>query len=146
MSLSLHTIKSAKGSRPKSRRVGRGSGSSKGTTAGKGTKGQGARSGGRNRRALRGIRRLMLSTPKLRGFKSLKPKDAIVTLAELEAAFQDGTTVNPRTLKAKGLVTSASKSVKILGNSGLKKKLTIVGCAVTASAKAAIEKAGGSLN
>jgi large subunit ribosomal protein L15 len=146
MSLSLHTIKAAKGSRPKSRRIGRGHGSSKGTTAGKGTKGQGARTGGRNRRALRGIRRLMLSTPKLRGFKSLKAKSAIVSLEQLDAAFQDGTTVNLRVLKSKGLVTPETMSVKILGNAGLTKKLTVTGIGATASAKAAIEKAGGSLN
>lgn len=146
MSIAMHTLKPAKGSRKKSRRLGRGRGSSKGTTAGKGTKGQGARTGGRNRRALRGLRRLVLSTPKLRGFRSLKAKPEVLSVAEIAAAFENGAKVTPRTLKQKGLVTDAKASVKLLGGGEIKVKLLVAGCAVTEGAKAAIEKAGGSVN
>lgn len=142
----MHTLKPAKGARRKSRRVGRGNASSKGTTAGRGTKGQLARAGGRNRRALRGMRRILLSTPKLRGFKSLKKKPATVNVAVLDKAYRSGETVNPDTLAKKRVVTSVSAGVKILGSGDIKKKLAVTGCAVSGGAKKKIEDAGGSVS
>lgn len=142
MMLSLHTIKPAKGAKPKVKRVGRGNSSGKGTTAGRGTKGQGARSGGRNRRKLRGLRQVLLATPKLRGFKSSAKKATIVSLAQLDATFESGATVTPKTLSKKGLLTTTG-GVKVLANGKLTKKLVITGCAVSAAAKAKIESAGG---
>lgn len=145
MAIEMHKLKPAEGSRKKVKRVGRGNSSGKGTTAGRGTKGQAARTGGRNRRKLRGFRQIMLSTPKLRGFKSNKPKPETVSLAAVVRVFGAGEPVSPKALVQKGLVASAANGVKILGGTKakLKRKLTVTGCAVTASAKRAIEEAGG---
>ncbi|MDD5251947.1 MAG: 50S ribosomal protein L15 [Patescibacteria group bacterium] len=144
MTLSLSELKGARGARRQPKRVGRGNASGKGTTAGKGTKGQRARTGGRNRITLLGIRRLVMSTPKLRGFKSQYPQAAAVNVGQL-AAFGPGVTVDLRALKAKGLVPSPAKRAKILGGGELKKKIVIAGLEVSASAKAKIEAAGGTI-
>ncbi len=146
MAIEMHNLKPAEGSRKKTKRVGRGNSSGKGTTAGRGTKGQAARTGGRNRRKIRGFRQIMLSTPKLRGFKSNRPKPATVSLAAVAKAFASGETVTPKAVAQKGLVASYDKGVKILGSGAkakLKTKLVVSGCAVTAGARQAIEAAGG---
>jgi len=143
-SLSLSTLRPARGAKQRpDKRVGRGNASGKGTTAGKGTKGQKARTGGRNRLKTLGMRRLIMSTPKLRGFKSLSPSASPVNLGELDAAYKAGEVVNVRSLKAKGLVPVISSKVKVLGGGSLKKKLVVTGCLVSASAKEAILAAGG---
>jgi large subunit ribosomal protein L15 len=141
--LKLHDLKPAPGSRNKSKRVGRGNASGKGTTAGRGTKGQAARTGGRNRRKLRGFRQIMLATPKLRGFKSLKAKPETVQLASVIKAFAANESVTPASLVKKGLVSVTKNGVKIIGKADLQKKLVIEGCAVTASVREAVVKAGG---
>lgn len=143
MSLSMHNMRPARGSKSQPKRVGRGNASGKGTTAGRGGKGQKARTGGRNRLKLLGMRHIMLSTPKLRGFNSRYAKDEVVTLRTLGRAFESGSKVSPVTLAKKGLVSGSSAKVKILGSGTLKKKLVVMGCAVSATAKAAIEAAGG---
>ena len=146
MTLSLHSLRAAKGARTsKPKRVGRGGGSGKGTSAGRGTKGQKARTGGRNKLKMLGIRRIVMATPKLRGFKSHFEKSAVVNLVEVANVFAVGIRVTPASLAAKGLVPSGAKRVKILGGSAIIKKLTIVGCEVSASAKSAIEAQGGSV-
>ncbi|MEA3249172.1 MAG: 50S ribosomal protein L15 [Patescibacteria group bacterium] len=145
MTIQMHNLKPAGGSRKKSKRVGRGNASGKGTTAGRGTKGQGARTGGRNRRKMRGFRQIMLATPKLRGFKSNRPKPETVSLAAVVKSFGANDPVTPKALLQKDMVTSLRFGVKILGGTKtkLKKKLIVTGCAVTASVKKAIEEAGG---
>ncbi len=143
MSLSLHTLKPAKGAKRYHKRVGRGNASGKGTTAGRGGKGQTARTGGRNRLKLLGMRHLMLSTPKLRGFKSHHGKPASFNLGQLNSAFQNGEMVSPKTLAKKGLVSSASARVKVLASGNLKKKLAVAGCEVSEQAKEKIVAAGG---
>jgi len=145
MAIAMHNLKPAGGAKRKFKRVGRGNASGKGTTAGRGTKGQAARTGGRNRRKLRGFRTVMLSTPKLRGFKSDKPKMTTVNLEAVAGEFGSGDVISPKTLAQKGMIASAKGNVKILGNAAfkLKKKLSVAGCAVTGSAKKAIEEAGG---
>ncbi len=142
MSLALHTIKPFSGSKKKVKRVGRGLGST-GTYSGRGQKGQKARSGGKKGLKLMGIRRLLLSTPKSRGFKSPYKKMVVVNVSDLEKKFKDGDKVTPQTLLEKGLVGKMKAEVKILGDGELKKKLIIEDCAVSASAKEKIEKAGG---
>jgi large subunit ribosomal protein L15 len=141
----MHNLRSAKGARTKVKRVGRGNGSGKGTTAGRGTKGQAARTGGRGGRKLRGIRKIMLSTPKLRGKrnKSLNGKLATVTLGALDSAYQAGETVTPENLERKGLIASSAAGVKVLGGGTLKKKLIVVNCTASEAAKALIAEAGG---
>ncbi len=127
-----------------------GRGGKRGKTAGRGTKGQKARAGHKIRPEIRDfIKRL----PKLRGRgknsnQSIQIKPVAISLAELETVFADGDTVTRTAIFAKGLVrvtSSKTPQVKILGTAELKKKLTIVGCLVSSSAKAAIEKAGGSI-
>lgn len=139
----MHTLKPARGSRKQLKRVGRGGGSGKGTTAGRGGKGQTARTGGRNKLKRIGMRHLILQTPKLRGFKSLKPKFAVVNLELINTAFAAGERVTPETLAKKGLVDKWESRVKILGEGDLKKKILVSGCAVSESAKAKITAAGG---
>lgn len=144
MALTLHKIKSFPGSRKKVKRVGRGLGS-KGTYSGRGQKGQKARSGGRKGLKLLGMKRIILSTPKLRGFKSPYAKMSVVNVSDLEKKFKDGEIVNPKTLLEKRLVGKMNVAVKILGDGELKKKLIIEKCAVSASAKEKVEKAGGQI-
>ncbi len=144
-SLSMHTLRPARGAKSQPKRVGRGNASGKGTTAGRGGKGQTARTGGRNKLKLLGMRHMMLQTPKLRGFQSHHPKAAAITLGMLNKAFVDGQTVSPATLAKRKLVASASAKAKIVADGKLKKKLTVVGCAVSEAAKEKIIAAGGSV-
>ena len=145
MSIELHTLKLGKGSRTTSFRIGRGNASGRGTTAGKGTKGQRARSGGRNKLKLKGIRAMMLSFPKNRGFRSAYVKAEIVTLERLAKVFTAPGSVDLATLKRKGLIHASALSAKIIGKGELNAALKISGVAVTAAAKALVEKAGGSV-
>ncbi|MEK7115824.1 MAG: 50S ribosomal protein L15 [Patescibacteria group bacterium] len=146
MTLTLHTIKPQKGARTKSFRIGRGNASGRGTTAGKGTKGQRARTGGRKGLKLKGMKQMLLQIPKLRGFKSRYPKVATVTLANLAMRFTAGEKIDLRALKSKRLVPNTFTAAKIVGAEKILTALTLSGLAVSRSAKAAIEKAGGSVH
>lgn len=143
MALSLHTIKPSSGSKRSKKRVGRGH-ASRGITAGRGQKGQKARSGVGGLQRI-GVRKLMLATPKLRGFNSLNAKNAVVNVADIEKAFAKGDVVSPETLVAKKLIASAKNGAKILGNGDISISVTVAGCNVSGSAKEKIEKAGGSI-
>lgn len=143
MILRLHQLKPSAGSRHRPKRLGRGNASGHGTYSGRGCKGQKARSGGRNRLKQKGMRFLLLSTPKLRGFKSARIKPAAVNLSALERYFQEGEEITPDALRKKGLIGKMEKEVKILAGGGLTKKLEIKGCALSAAAKILVEKAGG---
>lgn len=145
MSLSLHNLKSSVGSRRKSKRLGRGDSAGQGSYSGKGQKGQKARSGGRHKLARKGLRNLLMSSPKLRGFKSFYPKAKVLNLEVLEKHFNDGDIINSGALKEKGLVSARAEKIKILGDGELTKKLTIEGMAVSGSAKDKIEAKGGSV-
>jgi large subunit ribosomal protein L15 len=129
---------------PDQKRVGRGIGSGKGKTAGRGTKGQNSRSGGGVRPGFEGGQNpLAKRLPKKRGFRSLTQNNyATVTLTELNEL--KGTNVTAATLFEQGLVKSATAPVKVLGTGELKKKLSVSLQAATATAKSAIEAAGGS--
>ncbi len=140
--LSLHTIQPAPGSRHVKRRVGRGG--KRGTTSGKGTKGQRARSGGRKRLAMKGLRKTLMAIPKQGGFRSRYPKVATVTLENLEKRFQVGDVVTSKSLHAKGLLREIAP-YKVLGTGTISKALTVKTAGASESAKAAIEKAGGKL-
>ena len=131
----------------KEKRVGRGG--KRGKTSGRGTKGQKARSGHKMRPA---IREILKKLPKQRGyaFASIQAAALVVNLKDLETNFKVGEIVNPKVLTERGLIrvrknASSQPVVKILGTGELTKKLTIAGCKVSESAKAAIEKAGGSI-
>lgn len=130
-------------------RVGRGG--KRGKTAGRGTKGQNARSGRKKRPELRDI---IKKLPKRRGYgknrgRTVNPariQSVSVTLASIERAFDAGASVDPKALAEKGLVPSrgAKRPVKIIGAS-VSSRITVSGCAVSAGARSAIEKAGGSV-
>ena len=118
--LSLNTIKQAKGASKMRKRVGRGNASGLGTYSGRGLKGQGQRAGVSNLKRL-GMRAQLLQTPKLRGFKSLKLKNQVVSVKAINLNFKDGETVSPITLAEKKLINAINEPVKILG----KEKLTV---------------------
>lgn len=134
-----------------SARVGRGG--KRGKTSGRGTKGQNARAGHRKRPEMRD---LVKKLPKRRGHgknraRTVRPQVvyAPVNLAALDKAFAAGDTVSPLTLRKKGLVGSRGGyilPVKILGTGSLSKKLSITDCFASASAKSAIEAAGGTIS
>lgn len=146
----LHSITKSKHQKTK-RRVGRGG--KRGKTSGRGHKGQ-KQHGGHGIRPE--IRDMIKKLPKRRGHGTnrartvhdSRPEYAPVNLAQIEAAYKAGETVSPETLVAKGLVaTRAGRAplVKVLGNGALTKKVTVENCKVSEAAKAAIEKAGGSI-
>lgn len=143
MSLSLHTIKPNKGARKSAKRVGRGLGST-GTYSGKGVKGQASRAGASGLQ-LKGIRALMLSIPKQRGFKSQKPKAKVLNVGDLATWFKDGDLITPDILSKRGIIEKAPGGIKILGTGDIAIKVTIKGCKVSASAAEKVTAAGGNI-
>ncbi len=140
MTLSINTIGKSKQTIKKRKRVGRGNSSGKGTYSGRGLKGQKARSGVSNLKRL-GMKQTLLRTPKLRGFKSLRPKNQIVKIGQINEYFKDGEIVSPQTLVAKGLIKKTSPAVKILGKDKLKiKKLSFKGVKMSASVAATVKE------
>ncbi|MCH8049108.1 50S ribosomal protein L15 [Patescibacteria group bacterium] len=141
--MALHNLKSSKPKKSK-KRLGRGFGSTRGRTSGRGQKGQKARSGVGGLKRL-GLRKLMFATPKLRGFKSQQPKMEIVNLRDLSEVFQKGEVVTPKALVKKKLISTARYGVKILGTGEIEGQFQIQGCAVSKSAAEKIIKAGGNI-
>ncbi len=145
MTLSLHTIKPAKGATGKRKRVGRGNASGHGTYSGRGLKGQKSRSGVSGLKRL-GMKQVTLRTPKKRGFKSQKPKNQVVNLSDVNEYFKEGATVNPASLSKHGLFDAAKGPVKVLGKGELTiKKLQFQNVKVSESAKTQIEKMDGTI-
>jgi large subunit ribosomal protein L15 len=143
--MKLHELKPAEGSRKTRNRVGRGTGSGNGKTAGKGHKGQNARSGGGVRPGFEGGQTPLFQRLPKRGFTNINRKDfAIVNLSTLNR-FEDGAEVTPELLLETGIVSNVKSGVKILGNGQLEKKLTVKANKFSASAKEAIESAGGTV-
>ena len=141
--MKLNELKSNEGSRKASTRRGRGLGSGLGKTAGAGQKGQNSRSGGGVRLGFEGGQTPIYRRVSKRGFtNSNKTVYAIVNVEDLNR-FEDGTTVNPTTLKEAGLISKNLDGVKILGTGTLTKKLTVSANKFSASAANAIESAGG---
>ena len=123
----------------KRKRVGRGNSSGHGTYSGKGQKGQRSRSGVSGLKRL-GMKQVLLRTPKKRGFKSLKPKDNIVNLIDINKNFKDKDKINPKILLKKGLIDNIKLDVKILGKGELKlKDLKFVGMKMSKSVKEKLE-------
>ncbi len=142
MSLGLHNLKVAAGSKKHKKRVGRGNASGHGTYSTRGAKGQKARSGSSGMKRL-GMRELMHQVPKLGGMSPRYPKMAVVNLETLEKCFKDGDIIDAKILISKNIIKSAKDGLKILGNGKLTKKLTVKANAFSKSAKDAIEKTGG---
>ena len=141
--MKLHELKPAEGSRKQRNRVGRGIGSGNGKTAGKGHKGQNARSGGGVRPGFEGGQNPLFRRLPKRGFTNINRKEyAIVNLDALNR-FEDGAEVTPALLLETGVVSNAKAGIKVLGNGTLNVKLTVKAHKFSASAKEAIENAGG---
>ena len=143
--MSLHELHPAPGSKKKRKRLGQGLGSGTGKTAGKGHKGQKARSGGGVRPGFEGGQMPMIRRIPKRGFNNAKFTKVfqIVNLESLEARFEQDATVGFEELYAHGLVKKDTVQVKILGNGDLSKALIVRADAFSAQAKAKIEAAGG---
>lgn len=141
----MHTLKPAKSAKSYSKRVGRGNASGKGTYSARGIKGQKARTGGRGGLKAMGLRRIVLSTPKRRGFRSLHPRAVIVTVDDLGQKVKDGEIVNVQRLVALGFIDRADTKVKILGGNTFAKKITVQGIPVSESARKMILDAGGTI-
>ena len=141
--MNLHELSPAAGSNTKAYRKGRGAGSGNGKTAGRGQKGQWARSGGGVRVGFEGGQMPLARRIPKRGFNNIfaKPLEAI-NVSALEK-FEDGAVVNAQALLEKGVLSKCEYGVKILGNGSITKKLTVQASAFSASAKEKIEAAGG---
>ena len=140
-------LSAPEGANKKRRIVGRGSSSGRGTTAGKGNKGQQSRSGGKTYIGFEGGQMPLYRRIAHRGFSNypFKKEFVVVNVTLLEEKYSAGETVNKETLLAKGLISKVDALVKILGTGDLTKELTVEVDKVSASAKAKIEKAGGSV-
>ncbi|QDQ04042.1 50S ribosomal protein L15 [Bacillus sp. BD59S] len=143
--MKLHELKPAEGSRKVRNRVGRGIGSGNGKTAGKGHKGQNARSGGGVRLGFEGGQTPLFRRLPKRGFTNINRKEfAIVNLSTLNR-FEDGTEVTPELLLETGVISKLNDGVKILASGAVEKKLTVKAHKFSSSAKEAIEAVGGSV-
>ena len=141
--MKLHELSPAPGSAKDAWRKGRGTGSGNGKTAGKGHKGQNARSGGGVRPGFEGGQFPIYRQHPKRGFKNPFAKHyAIVNVGDLEA-FVEGTTVDMDLLLATKTIRKPLDGLKVLGNGELTKKLTVKADVFSASAKEKIESAGG---
>lgn len=141
--MKLHELKPSEGSRKVRNRVGRGIGSGNGKTSGKGHKGQNARSGGGVRPGFEGGQMPLFQRLPKRGFTNINRKDyAVINLDRLNS-FDEGTEITPELLLETGTISKLKAGVKILGNGKLEKKLTVKANKFSASAKEAIEAAGG---
>ena len=143
--MKLHDLAPVEGSNKETKRVGRGHGSGWGKTAGKGHKGQNARSGGGVKPGFEGGQTKLARRIPKRGFNNIfAAKYTAINVSDLEK-FVDGTTVDTELLIAAGIVkkADATNGIKVLGNGELTKKLTVKANKFTATAKEKIEAAGG---
>lgn len=141
--MKLHELSPAFGSTKEVKRKGRGHGSGNGKTAGKGHKGQNARSGGGVRPGFEGGQMPLQRRIPKRGFTNIfATKYATVSVAALNS-FEDGATVDTEAIVAAGIIKKPLDGIKILGNGELTKKLNVKVAAYSASAKEKIENAGG---
>jgi large subunit ribosomal protein L15 len=150
--IGLNTLKPAPGSRKPRKRVGRGHGSGTGKTSGRGHKGAGARSGSKSRPGFEGGQMpIHMRMRKLRGphmkksmpFEMFRTHTQAVNLLDLEARFEKGDEVTVEAMRAKGLGTRKGVAIKVLAKGEITKPLTVHAHAFSASAREAIEAAGG---
>ena len=142
--MKLHELQPAYGSVKDVKRIGRGHGSGNGKTAGKGHKGQKARSGGSIRPGFEGGQMPLQRRMPKRGFNNIFAKEyAAVNISELEKRFESGAVIDAAALIESGAIKDAKDGVKILGNGELTKSLTVKAATFTAAAQEKIEKAGG---
>ena len=144
--MKLHELSPAEGSARDSFRKGRGPGSGNGKTAGKGHKGQNARSGGGVRPGFEGGQLPLYRKLPKRGFNNAKfAKVYAIVNVEALNAFEDGAVVDLDALLAKKIVRKANDGLKVLGNGELTRKFTVKATVFSATAKEKIEAAGGKI-
>lgn len=144
MTLRLHNLKPRPGAKHRTKRLGTGDRSGHGKTSGRGGKGQTARSGGSVRLGFEGGQMPLLRRIPKRGFnnRAFRTEFAIINLDQLNV-FEDGTEVTPELLREGRIVKKLLDGVKILGEGELTRKLTVKAQRFSATARAKIEKAGG---
>ncbi|MDE5605214.1 MAG: 50S ribosomal protein L15 [Eubacterium sp.] len=142
--MKLHELSPAEGSKKAVKRIGRGAGSGQGKTAGKGHKGAKARSGYSRQAGFEGGQMPLQRRLPKRGFNNIfRTEYAVVNLSSLEERFESGAVVDTDSLKACGLIKKELDGVKVLGKGEITKALTVKVAAISESAKAKIEAAGG---
>lgn len=142
--MKLHELTPAPGSVKEAKRKGRGAGSGNGKTAGKGHKGQKARSGGGVRPGFEGGQMPLQRRIPKRGFNNIFATNYVaINVGVLNEKFNDGDVVDAAAIKASGIIKNTKDGIKILGEGNLTKKLTVKAAAYSESAKQKIEEAGG---
>jgi len=139
----LHDLRPAEGSTKSRKRVGRGTGSGLGTTAGRGMNGQNSRSGGGVKPGFEGGQMPLFRRIPKRGFNNKFKKQWTIINVELLNSFEDGTEITPELLLETGVVSKVNYGIKVLGDGELNKKLTVRANKFTQSAITKIEAAGG---
>ena len=143
--MELHDLHPAPGAKRQRKRVGRGPGSGTGKTAGRGHKGQKSRSGYSRRYGFEGGQMPLVRRIPKRGFTNIfRVEFQVVNFRDLERVFSEGDTVSPESLIEKGLVRGGKRLIKVLADGDLSKKLIVQAHKFSGSARAGIEKAGGS--
>ena len=146
MAISLNSLRPAKGSTHKKKRVGRGPGSGLGKTAARGEKGQKSRSGYSRKIGFEGGQMPLHRRLPKRGFTNIFKKQWVeISLAALDRHFADNDEINPDVLHTRGLIKKAKHDVVVLGNGEISKPLKVSAHRFTKSAKEKIEKAGGAV-
>jgi large subunit ribosomal protein L15 len=145
--MNLSTLKPRPGAKHRTKRLGCGESSGHGKTCGKGHKGQKARSGGSIRLGFEGGQMPLLRKMPKRGFSNARFRDGFlpVNVGRLADHFEPGATVDPTHLVSAGLIPDRKGIVKILGNGEITKALHFKGIAASATAKAKVEAAGGTI-
>lgn len=143
--MKLHELKPAPGARKKPTRKGQGIGSGLGKTAGRGHKGQKARSGGGVRPGFEGGQMPLQRRLPKRGFTNIFKKEIIAINVDALNRFDNGATITPEVLKEAGVIKKIADGIKILGNGELEKSLTVKAHAFSKSAADKITAAGGTV-
>ncbi len=143
--MKLHELSPAEGSAKNAWRVGRGSGSGNGKTAGKGHKGQNARSGGGVRPGFEGGQIPLYRRLPKRGFKNHFAVNYSIVNVEALEVFENGAVVDAKALLEKGIIGNEYDGLKVLGRGEITKKITVKAAKISESAKAKIEAAGGTV-
>ena len=141
--MELHELAPVMGSTQVAKRKGRGCGTGNGKTAGRGHKGQKARSGGKVRAGFEGGQMPLARRIPKRGFNNIFAKPLTAVNLDAFNAFEDGAVVDAAVLEAKGIIRDCKYGLKVLANGTLTKKVTVKAAAFSGSAKAKIEEAGG---
>jgi len=140
-----HQLRGAKGSRQKSKRLGRGDGSGRGTYAGKGVKGQNARSGGKRRPGFEGGQiPFILRMPTIPGFTNIfATRYAVVNLDNLAGRFDGDAVITPEAMASAGILRNLNLPVKVLGRGTISKPLTVEAHRFSSKARESLIEAGG---